>query len=212
MWGNKMKIESIRISNDGYVNCTSRFYSAHDILDSRSFYSFFPGINKLIGEIDSGNWAVSYLLSMYKHRPQDFILFEQPNVFVNNELISLTDMSEFSCYMDESYPLFSDSVPIKEHIIRGLNHSKLNLSYDDIMNLFDVGSDESFRFERPLKSVGNTIIRAMAAIGVSYDKELFCFPWLSNMRFEGYHGNMTITLKILENLGKTVIVPVGSPS
>ena len=89
LWGDKMKIDSIHISNSGYVNCRSGFYYSQDILHRSSVYSFSSGINKLIGEIDSGNWAISYLLSMYKYRPKDFILFEQPNAFVNNELISL---------------------------------------------------------------------------------------------------------------------------
>jgi hypothetical protein len=69
------------------------------------------------------------------------------------------------------------------------------------------------RFERPLKGVGNEIFKAMAAIGFSYKKEIFCFPWLSNRRFESYHKNLTALLQILENLGKTVIIPIGiSPS
>ncbi len=206
MWGEKMEISNISIKNDGYVYCKSSFYSAQDSLSDHSCYSFSRGINKLIGEIDSGNWAVSYLLSMYKHRPEDFVLFEQPIVAVNNKLISLNELSEFSCYMDKIDPLFSADNSVKEHIKQGLDHSKLNCSYDDIKNLFYIDSE---RFERPLKGVGNEIFKAMAAIGFSYKKEVFCFPWLSNSRFESYHENITGLLQILENLGKTVIIPVG---
>lgn len=203
-----MKINNISIKNEGYVYCKSSFYSAHDSLSEYSYYSFSPGINKLIGEIDSGNWAISYLLSMYKHRPEDFVLFEQPKVTVNNKCISLNKLSEFSCYMDKSDPLFSTSHSVKECIIQGLDHSKLNCSYDDVKNLFCIDSE---RFERPLNGVGNEIFKSMAAIGFSYKKEIFCFPWLSNRRFESYHENLTILLQILENIGKTVIIPVGIP-
>ena len=59
------------------------------------------------------------------------------------------------------------------------------------------------------EEVGNEIFKAMAAIGFSYKKEIFCFPWLSNRRFESYHENLTTLLQILEKLGKTVIIPVG---
>lgn len=206
LWGEKMEISNISIKNDGYVYCKSSFYSAQDSLSNHSCYSFSRGINKLIGEIDSGNWAVSYLLSMYKHRPEDFVLFEQPIVAVNNKWISLNELSEFSCYMDKIDPLFSANNSVKEHIKQGLDYSKLNCSYDDIKNLFYIDSE---RFDRPLKGVGNEIFKAMAAIGFSYKKEVFCFPWLSNSRFESYHENLTGLLQILENLEKTVIIPVG---
>ena len=201
-----MKISNISIKNEGYVDCKSCFYSALDGLSNNLCYSFKPGINKLIGEIDSENWAVSYLLSMYVHRPKDFILFEKPEVTVNGKIISLNELSEFACYMDKLYPLFSTSRSVKKQIIRGLKSSKLNYSYDDIKNLFQIDSE---RFERPLTGVGNEIFKAMAAIGFSYKKEIFCFPWLSSMRFEGYHLNLTYVLQTLEKLEKTVIVPIG---
>ena len=96
-----MKVRNISIKNEGYVYCKSRFYSAHDILSNDSCYTFSQGINKLIGEIDSGNWAISYLISMYTYRREDFVLFEQPKISINNNLFSLDELSEFSCYMDE---------------------------------------------------------------------------------------------------------------
>ncbi len=204
-----MKISNISIKNEGYIYCKSSFYSAQDSLSNYSSYSFSRGINKLIGEIDSGNWAISYLLSMYKHCPEDFVLFEQPEAVVNNKRISLNELSEFSCYMDKLYPLFSTVNSVKEHIIQGLEHSRLNYSYDDVKDLFCIDSE---RFERPINSTGNEIFKSMAAIGFSYKKEIFCFPWLSNRRFESYHENLTTLLQILEGLEKTVIIPVGQIS
>lgn len=204
-----MKISNVGVKNDGYVHCKSDFYSAQDILSSHLCYAFSPGINTLYGEIDSGNWAVSYLLSMYKHRPKDFVLFDQPKVTVNDDWIGLDELAEFSCYMDRLDPLFSSSLSVKEQIIKGLKYSKLHDSYEDIQQLFCLDSE---RFERPLKGVGNEIFRAMAAIGFAYKKEIFCFPWLSNKRFEGYHENLTGLLRILEGLGKVVILPVGMSS
>ena len=115
-----MKITNITIKNEGYVYCKSRFYSSQDSLSNLACYSFLRGLNKLTGEIDSGNWAISYLLSMYQYRPEDFVLFNQPNVVVNNKSISLNEFSEFACYMDELDPLFSTSNSVKEIIRHGL--------------------------------------------------------------------------------------------
>lgn len=201
-----MKIKSINIENEGFVCCKSSFYSAHDSLSKHSCYTLSPGINKLIGEIDSGNWAISYLLSMYKYQPSDFVLFEQPTATVNNAPISLDELSEYSCYMDKSYPLFSSDDSVKELIEQGLKQSKLKYSEEDIKHLFHIDNE---RFERSLCGVGNEIFKAMAAIGFSYGKEIFCFPWLSNRRFESYHENLKGLLQILESLEKTVVLPIG---
>ena len=208
LWGEKMKIINISIKNEGYVYCKSSFYSAHDSLSGCSCYNFSKGINKLIGEIDSGNWAISYLISMYKHRTEDFVLFEPATAVVDNKLITLEELSELTCYMDKSDPLFSTTGSVKELIIQGLEESQLGYSHDDIKNLFCIDSE---RFERPLNSVGNEIFKVMAAIGFAYRKEIFCFPWLSNRRFESYHENLTTLLQILEKLGKTVVLPLSVP-
>lgn len=106
-----MEITCIDTINEGYVHCRSNFYSAFDILSSGAGYHFSVGINKLIGEIDSGVWAISYLLSMYKYRKKDFVLFNQPVVAVNKDPISLNDLSQYTCYMDELYSLFSKKAP-----------------------------------------------------------------------------------------------------
>lgn len=201
-----MQINNVNVKNEGYVYCRSSFYSAQDSLSGYSCYTFSTGINKLFGEIDSGNWAVSYLLSMYKYRPEDFILFELPSASVNKKLISLNELSEFSCYMDKIDPLFSTCNSVKRLITQGLESSKSNYLCDDVKNLFHIDSE---RFERPLTEVGNEIFKAMAAIGFSHSKEMFCFPWLSEKRFESYHNNLTAVLSILENLKKIIILPVG---
>ena len=201
-----MKINSISIKNEGYVHCKSSFYSAQDGLDERQNYTFFPGLNNLIGEIDSGNWAVSYLLSMYKYRPEDFILFEQPVAILNGKSILLNELTEHSCYMDKIDPLFASDHSVKELVIKGLEYSDSIYSSTDIKDMFHI-SDE--RFDRTIEGVGNEIFKAMAAIGFAYGKEIYCFPWLSNNRFKYYHENLTVLLQTLESLGKTVILPKG---
>ena len=205
-----MKINNIIIQNDGYVYCKSCFYTCDDILPTDKAYTFSVGTNKLVGEIDSGNWAVSYLLSMYKHRPQDFVLYGEPTLTINGKMISLNEASEHTCYMDEKfYPLFSSSKSVKELIEDGIKHTKSDYTYDKIKEIFDLDSE---RTARPISSVGNERFRAMAAVGIAYGKEIFCFPWLSNKRFEGYHKNLSGLLEILASLGKISILPIGAPT
>lgn len=204
-----MIIENVSVKSDrGYVYCRSCFYTAHDNPSYDVSYSFSVGINKLINEIDSGVWAVSYLLSMYKYRPKDFILFEPVEITVNNSVISLNDISEYTCYMDELYPLFSSKRSVRKLVLGGLKRNNLNYTPDDIRDLFHIYPT---RFDRPLTGVGNEIFRCMAAIGYCHGKQIFCFPWLSQKRFEYYHGHMTDLLDILDKLKKIVILPVGKP-
>ena len=55
---------NLKIKNNGYVYCHSSFFDAEDVLEEKEF-EFSSGINKLVGDIDSGNFAISYLISMY---------------------------------------------------------------------------------------------------------------------------------------------------
>lgn len=203
---NEMKIEKINVINEGYVHCNSCFYSSQDSLSSEIKYCFSTGINRLYGEIDSGVWAISYLLSMYEYRPNDFVLFRQPEAVVDDTVLSLNDLSQYSCYLDKLYPLFSTEDSVRDLLLKGLRESGSEHTADDIKELFYI--DEK-RFERPIKECGNEMFRAMAAIGYAYGKQVFCFPWLSQKRLNGYHANITGLLDILESLKKIIILPIG---
>lgn len=202
-----MKLRKIEFKNEGYVHCKSRFYSSEDLLNYKENYLFCTGINKLYGEIDSGIWAVSYVLSMYKScKVKKVILFKPVNVIANDEVFELKDIMKYSCYMDTSYPLFSRKKTVKKMIKQGLKKYGMSETPEEIRDLFKIDSE---RFERPLSGVGNEIFRAMAAIGYCNKKQIYCFPWLSKMRYENYHGNITNLLDILNSLEMIVIVPIG---
>ena len=65
------------------------------------------------------------------------------------------------------------------------------------------------RFERKLSCVGNEVFKAMSAIGYSHGKQVFCFPWISKMRFDNFHRNITDLLEVLQNLKTIIVLPVG---
>jgi len=198
-------IEKITVKGDGYVCCRSEFYTARDILNSTQM-SFFIGVNKLFGEIDSGIWAVSYLLSMYKKGSKDFVLFDKPEITVNNDVVSLDDILKSSCYMDKSYPLFSSKKSVRTLVEQVIKETGMNETADSIRDTFLISND---RFERPVSHVGNEVFKAMAAIGYCRGKRVFCFPWMSNERFNYYHRNLDDLLDILERLKTVVIFPIG---
>ena len=170
-------------------------------------YYFVDGINILTDEIDSGVWAASYALSMYNYHPKNFVLFRHPDVVVNgDEIISLNDFSQESCYMDLTFPMFSSKTSVKKLIMRSLKSSGSQKSLEEIQEIFDL---DSFRLERPISNVGNEIFRAMSAIGYSSEKQVYCFPWMSHNRFQYYNNNVSKLLYILEDLKKTIILPLG---
>ncbi len=202
-----MKIENINIKGEAYVHCRAKFYIAQDGLSLDKNYTFKLGINKLIGEIDSDIWGVSYCMSMYKYRKKDFILFENIDVTVNNLTMSLDELSKYTCYLDDIYyPLFNTRKSVRKLIEQGIKKSRLSSTPDEIKSFFGLDSE---RYERRVQYVGNERFRAMAAIGYAHGKQVYCFPWLSKKRFDSYHGNITYLLDMLEELGMIAIVPIG---
>lgn len=201
-----MRIDSIKINNSGYIHCKSVFYSAHDVLNDSESFEFSVGVNTLEGDIDSGNWGVSYLLSMLKYDMSESNLFPPLTAVVNDEKISLDQLWEYTCYMDKMYPLFASKETVERLVLKGVEENNILSSAEDIRKLFHIDRQ---RFERPITGFGNEIFKAMAAIGYVNKKEVYCFPWLSKMRFDAFHGHMPDLLNILESLKKIVILPIG---
>lgn len=197
-------MEWLQVKNDGYVRCQSSFYTVADVLDGSVSYEFTPGVNPLIGEIDSGVWAVSYMLSMYPYRPKDFTLFQPPVATVDGKEMPLSELSRLTCYLDRSYPLFSSRRSVRKMVERGLKRSGLSMRAEDVKRLFAL---DDMRFERPLRQNGNESYRAMAAIGYSFGREVFCFPWFSAKRSKYFQGHFSFLLEVLAREGKTVIFP-----
>lgn len=199
-------INQITVSCEGYILCQSAFYTARVPMSNLSSYQFYSGNNWMVGEIDSGNWAVGYLLSMYKHRPMDFILHEEPTIIVDGQASSLDEISQSVCYLDYLDPLFSKKESVQKMIAQGLNRTGLGYSVEDVRNLFQIDRE---RFSRPLTGVGHEIFKAMGAISFSNEKNVICLPWMSKKLFDSYHTHLTHSIQILQMEKKIVIVPVG---
>lgn len=198
----------IRIQCDGYVNCRSSFYTALNVLHPEE-YCLSSGVNILRGDIDSGVWAISYLLSMYHFRKSDFVLQEAPVVTVDDEAKPLKAVSGISCYLDRAYPLFRSSQTVRSLIEMGIKKTGAPFSLMELQDLFHLDAQ---RIDRKLHQCGNEGISAMSAIGVAYSKQVFCFPWFSDYRLQWIQPRLQNTATVLADLGKTVILPLGSSS
>lgn len=202
-----MTIKKIYISTHGYVKCKSCFYSSLDVISDGKTYCLSSGVNMMRGEIDSGVWAVSYLLSMYAHSPRDFVLFEPAEALVDGKTIGLDALAERACYMDRLHPLFRSNASVRRLIAKGIHKSGSRLSVDEICDMFMLDDERS---RRSLSACGNEDIQAMAAIAYAAGKEIYCFPWHSAERFDGYHLHMTWLLQYLEHLQMIAVVPIGN--
>lgn len=201
-----MKIENIKIKGDAYIKCKSCFYSALVPIDEIYPYEFSVGVNKLVGEIDSRNWGISYLISMYPYLSRLERKTSRAYPLINNKEVSIQELSKYACYMDEIYPLFSTKRTIRKLVSQGIKKSGMKEKPENIRDVFYIDPE---RFERPICGVGNERFKAMAAIAYCNQKEVFCFPWLSKKRFDYYHYNMLGLLEVLKSLKKVVILPVG---
>ena len=195
----------IEIYNSGYIDCKSSYYVAHTSLDEKDKFVFKSGINELVGDIDSGNFSISYLISMYKDVDKK-LLFLPQTAKVDGEVVELFELSQLSCYMDSLYPFFPKKKTVRQLVEKGLKKSKIPYTPDEICKLFHM---ETFRFERPINAIGHEKFRAMAAIGFCYNKDVFCFPWMSRRLFDSFQGHLTDILSILEKMNKIVILPIG---
>ena len=196
-----MKIDNISIEVDGFVKCISCFYTVEDVISTVKEFFFKVGENKLLGSIDSGIFAISYLVGTEKSKKS---VLGNSIVKINNEASTFDELHKYSCYIDTSYPLFSSGKSVKSLIIKGLKKSKSKNKYEEIKNLFCLDDE---RIDRPLKACGNEKIRAMAAIGYAFGKQVFCFPWLSKRRYSYFYNHIKYAVDTLTSLGAIVIVP-----
>lgn len=201
-----MKIESIKLRCDGYVTCRSYFCTYFSSISSKFVYSFTKGVNRLEGEVDEEFWPASYLIGMKSARPKDFMTFEDVDVSINEQKYPFTELEKYACYMDTLYPAFSSRKSVRRLVFEALKKNGSNKTVDEVKNIFCLDDQ---RFERPVDAVGNEQYRAMAAVGYSFGKRVFCFPWFSRKRFEATHNNITWLFDALSEKDLIFILPLG---
>lgn len=201
-------ISKIEIAIGGYVACKSEYYRARDVLQEKNAYIFQIGMNLLRGDIDSGNFGISYLLSNYDRfdKLQKSSL-ELPHVAtVDGIEMPLAELTKHCSYIDRTNPLFASKASVRALVAKGLKKSEMNMSVEEVKELFML-SDH--RFDYPVCGNGNERCRAMGAIAYAYGKDVFCFPWYSKRTYDAYQRHMPWLMEKLTELKKIVILPLG---
>ncbi len=198
---------NISFNNSAWIYCKSRYYTCYDAIDESRIFTFETGLNSLIGEIDSGIFAISYILSMGRTSKRAFFA-TAPVVTVDGEEMELSEFSALSCYVDESYPLISKRKTVRQMINEGLKKSKLKLTADNIIELFKLSDD---RVDRRLNEIGNERFRAMVAICFANNKKVFCFPWMSESKINDFKGHISFVIDLLSKHGAVIILPSSKP-
>lgn len=201
-----MIFESIDLEKwQGIVECKSKFYTAFDNFSFEKI-SFTQGVNYLVGDIDSGMWAISYLLSMYQYKLKCISFYNEPKIYVNGIPISLEELTQHAIYLDPVCPLFSKNKSIYKLSQKYIKESH---SQQRVYDIFDIFNISVHKRDCLLNQVGNDLFQVMAAIGISANKKVFCLPWMSEKRFQYYQNRLDSVIKILTQLDCIVIVPRG---
>ena len=199
-----MTINNIIINCKGNIECESCYYRACDTINQE--FSFSSGTNIIRGDIDSGGFGISYLISMYDKISKKTLL-TQSTAIVNGTEISLLELNRHSCYIDRLYNLFSRRASVESLVIKGLKKTSSTYSCEDIRAIFKL---DQYRFKQPLIRNGNEIYRAMCAIGFSFGKSIFCFPWFSARRYNYFKNHITFLLELLSEHNKVILLPIGN--
>ena len=200
-------MQEIKITNmSAGIWCKSEFYQSYNSINIDTLV-LKNGMNTLTGEIDSGGWGVSYLLSMADRDKKAALLcclYDEMMIFIDGEQVTPSEVCKNACYMDRCYPLFSGKRTVRSIVKNALKKSGMPYTVEEIRQMFNISD---FRFERPLRGVGNEKFRCMAAIGTAAGKEIFCFPWMSAFRLGYYQRQLLDPIDVLVKIGKTVVLP-----
>ena len=189
-----MKLEFKNFS--GFAECkfyNERYYSYFDEFS----YSFNPGVNLLVGQIDDGGWALSYLLDpvIDKH----IVIDEGSQIELNGKEASLSDVRKISHALGQS----NNTQSCQRQIKKALKNNPF-VSESELFEKFELTKE---RYNRKLSQVGNEIWKITAAIGFSQNKKIFCYPWLSNRYLYQVIHSLEIISKIIKENNQILILP-----
>jgi len=160
---------------------------------------------QLFSQNDSNNWALCWLIGgaitqQYGRITLNSEDYEQTHRRRDSWLVRFDEKKKFG--------LFSQSV--KNQIRQGIQQKDSSvLSEQDLINHFRLTPELSNRYLRQLSSEG---WRASCAVGVAYNKRIFCFPPLQPEFVENYKDSwFADMIEFLKSLNTLVLLPT-SPS
>ncbi|WP_206109346.1 hypothetical protein [Paenibacillus sp. HB172176] len=222
-----MLMKELQINNLNYVHHVSLF-NHYRILDTITGFSASltaGSINGLVGEMGSGGWLVSYLLA---GRIND--LTESSAILLNGQVIGNQTLRDISCYVGEgviespyrklkNYPgrlkrKILNVKTVADQIKLGILKTNNTMTLEKISELFDLSglnekNERNGRIYRPLEFQSGEVWRASMAIGVAYQKKLFCFPWLEPHYLKYILAGVNLEyIKMLKEMGCMLLIPI----
>lgn len=158
----------------------------------------------IIGEFGFGGAALTNCLA-------GIIPISKGEIYLNGVQVSQNEIAKISCYVGEGSVnkskgfLKEKKCTVRKQIENGIKFThRAYENITDIQKLFGL-SDE--RFDRPLDCVSGERFKASIAIGFSYQKSIYCFPWLNSHDMYHYREHFNLAIKPLINKGYIVIIP-----
>ncbi len=156
----------------------------------------------IIGEFGAGGWALSYTLAG-KENDYDGI------IRINGQVVNSQILRKISCYVGEDpipKSLFNNK---KRLIINRLKDGiKLGKSpIDDIEEIIQVFGLSHERLNRIIENISNERWRASMAIGYTWGKKIYCFPWLNTGNLIFLKDYILPCITYLKQKGSIIIIP-----
>lgn len=196
-------IKQIEMENvSGGFDCGLENYGCmRDTLGHFTF-KFEPGVYLIEGEGATGGWALSTILSGKDRTFEGKILF-------NNQEVTYREIVQNSCYVGEDSGLKKrfGLVPmtVQEQIRYGISKGlSFNNDIEQIRKMFGISEE---RFNRSMKYVSGERWRASMAIGYSFGKSIYCFPWINSKFIISREENLKICFDSLRAIDAIIIIP-----
>lgn len=165
-------------------------------------YRFHSGkVYSIISQPNKGGWALSYLLS---GRCKKF----HGEIVINDRPISGEMIYTVGWYVGEGLKsgLFKKEMTVREQLERG---TSINYSVDNLIDTFELSPS---RLDREIRYISNERWNASAAIGLAYEKHVFCFPWLDDEWTNLIRGRLAHCSDVLRKSNKILLIPVSNSS
>lgn len=132
-------------------------------------------------------------------------------VKVDGNLLDLSELKKISCFIGKGRQgFFKNSITVKQQIIKALNESKNMLSFDAIMDKFNLTPE---RVDRRLAYTGNEHWRASIAIAYAGRKRIYCSPFIDEQIWDDYlRLQLEKWIRMLRDEDCVVFLPVNGIS
>lgn len=180
----------------------------NDCLQKRSFEFEKGKLFGVVGEFGEGGAALSCGLT-------GGTSFYEGEIYIDGIEKTYKDLVDISWYVgNDMYSLKKVGIcferpkinkrTIKEQIEQGVK-SRLTVSdCTTIQEMFQISNE---RIERNIAFLSGERLKASAAIGYAFGKQIFCFPWMNSNDFEHLKEQLSKVVDVLLNAGCTVIMP-----